>query len=141
LRLARDGTALFGAATDTGLSRISASLIGVGTGAAASFAGSLKLTNLTAVGGTTLGYVAKTGTYGIAATDYTIDCTSGTFTVTLETATTAGQIHNIKNSGTGIITVATTSSQTIDGGASGSITLAQYDNLTVQSNGANWIIL
>ena len=125
---------------DTHLSRQAAGILQVGT-TTNNAAGALSLTNLTAVGGTTLGYVAKTGTYGVAATDYTVDCTSGTFTVTLETATTAGQIHNIKNTGTGIITIATTSAQTIDGGASGSITLAQYDNLTVQSDGANWIIL
>ena len=35
------------AAADSGLSRISAGLIGVGTGAAGSFAGGLKLTDLT----------------------------------------------------------------------------------------------
>ena len=96
---------------------------------------------LALAGGLVLGYVAKTTTYQVTANDYTINCTSGTFTVTLETATIAGQVHNIKNSGTGIITVATTSAQTIDGKASGAITLIQYDNLTVQSNGANWIIL
>lgn len=129
------------AGADVGISRLTGSTLAIGNSAQGSFVGSLKLTNLTAVGGTTLGYVAKTGTYGVAATDYTVDCTSGTFTVTLETATTAGQIHNIKNTGTGIITIATTSAQTIDDGASGSITLAQYDNLTVQSDGANWIIL
>ena len=39
-----------GVAADTGLSRISAGLIGVGTGAAGSFAGSLKLLNITATG-------------------------------------------------------------------------------------------
>lgn len=92
-------------------------------------------------GGLVLGYAAKTTTYPVTANDHTINCTSGTFTVTLETATIAGQIHIIKNSGTGIITIATTAAQTIDGFASGAITLAQYDSLTVQSNGANWIIL
>lgn len=39
-----------GQAKDTGLTRISAGLIGVGTGGAGSFAGSLKLTDLDAVG-------------------------------------------------------------------------------------------
>lgn len=88
----------------------------------------------------TMAYVAKTSTYPITTTDYTIDCTSGTFTVTLPTAIGSdGKIYNIKNSGTGVITVATTSSQTIDGALTR--TLAQYDNLQIQSTGANWIII
>ena len=92
--------------------------------------------------GVLAGYAAKTTTYGVLATDDTINCTSGTFTVTLLTAVgIAGQVFIIKNSGTGVITIATTSSQTIDGGASGSILLNQYDALEVQSDGANWIII
>tara|TARA_R110000868_G_scaffold175724_4_gene412920 strand:- start:2417 stop:2728 length:312 start_codon:yes stop_codon:yes gene_type:complete len=91
---------------------------------------------------TTVPYVAQTATYGITTSDGTIDCTANSFTVTLPTAVgVAGKSYNIKNSGTGIITIATTSSQTIDGNASGTLTLNQYDNLTVQSDGANWIII
>jgi hypothetical protein len=91
-----------------------------------------------------LGYVTKTALYTLTITDYTVDCTSGTFTLTLPTAVGTsgyGQVYNLKNSGTGVITIATTSSQTIDGNASGTLTLNQYDSLTVQSNNANWIIL
>jgi len=87
-------------------------------------------------------YVAKSGAYTVAVTDLTVDCTSGTFILTLGDAiATPYRIHHLKNSGTGVITVNTTAAQTIDGNASGSITLNQYDNLSVQSNGANWIIL
>jgi hypothetical protein len=87
-------------------------------------------------------YVAKTANYTLLTTDYTVECTANSFTITLPTAVgVAGQIYNVKNSGSGTITIATTSSQTIDGKASGVITLAQYDNLTVQSNGANFIII
>ena len=87
-------------------------------------------------------YAAVTGTYTVLSTDYAINCTSGTFTVTLLTAVgRSSQIFNIKNSGTGVITIATTSAQTIDGQASGTITLNQYEAITVQSNGANWLIL
>lgn len=91
-------------------------------------------------------YTAVSATYSIPTStssfDTTVHCTANTFTVTLPTAIGAtGKVYNIKNSGIGIITIATTSAQTIDGGASGSVTLNQYDNLTVQSDGANWIIL
>jgi len=89
---------------------------------------------------TTPSYVEKTANYTVATTDDTIDCTANTFTVTLPTAVgLEGKIFNIKDSGTGAITVATTSSQTIDGNST--ITLVQGNSLTVQSNGANWIII
>jgi len=81
-------------------------------------------------------------TYTIARTDSTIEATANTFTITLPTAVgIKGRIFNIKNSGSGIITINTTSSQTIDGSSSGVLTLNQYDSLTVQSNNSNWIIL
>jgi hypothetical protein len=88
-----------------------------------------------------MAYTAKTTTYTIKTTDYTIDCTSGTFTLTLPTAvgtSGTGEVYVIKNSGTGIITVNTTSSQTIDGVLT--LTLIQGAAVTVQSNNANWII-
>lgn len=85
-------------------------------------------------------YVAKTGTYVISATDYTINATANSFTITLPTAVgIAGRIYVIKNSGSGTITVATTSAQTIDGQSSE--TLSQYDFIQVQSDGANWITI
>lgn len=97
--------------------------------------------DLTVNGSLGLAYVAKTGAYGIGASDYTIDCTSGTFTVTLPTAASiTGRIYVIKNSGAGVITVATTSSQTIDGSTTYTLN-TQYQSITVQSNGSNWIIL
>ena len=71
---------------------------------------------LKSVGGVTFPYVAKNSTYSISSDDHFIDCTSGSFTVTLPTAiNVAGKVYIIKNSGTGSITVNTTSSQTIDG--------------------------
>jgi hypothetical protein len=92
-------------------------------------------------GGLMLGYTAKTANYTLTATNYLVNCTANTFTITLPTAVAiTGQIFIIKNSGTGIITLATTSSQTIDGVASGIFTLVQWDSITVTSNGANWII-
>jgi len=86
-------------------------------------------------------YVAKTTTYTILATDSVIDCTAGTFTITLPTAVGCmGRSYIIKNSGAGVITVATTSSQTIDGGTTASLAV-QYASLTVVSNNANWIVI
>lgn len=102
---------------------------------AAGFNGSIKI-----IGGLTLNYVAKTGTYTITDIDYTVDCTSGTFTVTLPSAVgRQGKIFVIKNSGNGIITLNTTSSQTIDAALTQTLTIMV--SYTVQSNGANWIII
>jgi hypothetical protein len=85
-------------------------------------------------------YQEKTANYTVNSVDNTINCTSGTFTVTLPTSVgIAGRFYNIKNSGVGVITVATTSSQTIDGVTTK--TLAATKGITVQSTGANWIII
>ncbi len=87
-------------------------------------------------------YTAQTTTYAAAINDL-VNCTSGTFTVTLPTAVgQAGKSIIVKNSGTGVITINTTSSQTMDGIASGSVKLnTQYTSLTFVSNGANWILV
>jgi hypothetical protein len=91
---------------------------------------------------TNYAYAAKTANYTLTALDFTVDCTANSFTLTLPTAVgKTGKIYNLKNSGTGVITINTTSSQTIDGAASGTITLNQYDSITVQSTNANWIII
>ena len=87
-------------------------------------------------------YVEKSANFTLTTNDFTVNCTSNSFTLTLPTAVgCTGRIYNLKNVGTGIITIATTSSQTIDGTATGILTLIQYDNLMVQSDGANWIII
>ena len=88
----------------------------------------------------TTSYVDRSGTYTIAATDDTVNCSANTFTVTLPTAGgRRGKVFTIKNSGTGLITLATTGSQTIDGATTH--TLIQYASIVVQSIGPNWIIL
>ena len=85
-------------------------------------------------------YIAKTANFTATSLTSTIDCTN-TITITLPTAVgQTGRIHIIKNSGTGVITIATTSSQTIDGLTTQSL-LTQYSKIIVQSNGANWIII
>jgi hypothetical protein len=86
-------------------------------------------------------YVVKTSTYSIISTDSVVECTSGTFTVTLPTAIgVTGKQYSIKNSGTGVITVATTSAQTIDGGSTATLQV-RYVSITVVSDGANWKVI
>lgn len=95
-----------------------------------------------------VGYVAKTGTYTASATDHTIECTANTFTVTLPTAVgVTGRQYTVVNSGSGTITIGTTSSQTftnINGTPTtltlnpvGSGAIASY---TMESNNANWVV-
>lgn len=81
----------------------------------------------------------KTAAYTATAADGTINCTSGTFTVTLPTAVgITGRIYTIKNSGAGVITVDADGTETIDGATT--VTLStQYNSISIQSNGANWI--
>ena len=90
---------------------------------------------------TTLTYAAKTSTYVIDNEDCVIDCTSGTFTVTLPTAVSiVGQYFIIKNSGTGVITVDGNGAETIDGLAN-KILSVQYQSIIVLSDGTNWKII
>jgi hypothetical protein len=85
-------------------------------------------------------YQTKTGAYTMLVTDDIVECTSGTFTVTLFTAVgNTGKQIIIKNTGTGTITIDGNASETIDGALT--ITLPQYFSYTLVSNGANWIIV
>jgi len=90
-------------------------------------------------------YVSKTGAYTATTTDEVIsaDATSAAFQITLPTAVSkTGQVYTIKraNSGANAVTVGTTSSQTIDGSTTYSLS-AQYKYVSVVSNGANWLII
>lgn len=89
--------------------------------------------------------VSKSTTYGVAAADDIIlcDATSAGFTVTLLTAVgRAGKFYNIKKTDAtaNIVTIATTSSQTIDGASTFSIR-APKQSVTFVSDGANWQII
>jgi hypothetical protein len=87
-------------------------------------------------------YVAKTANYVAAVTDYTIECTTGTFTVTLPTAVgIAGRTYVITNSGTGVITISSSGGQTFVNviATPTSLTLNQFNTVTLSSNGANWL--
>jgi hypothetical protein len=66
---------------------------------------------------------------------------SGTISITLPTAVgIVGRIYNIKNVGTGIITILTTSSQSIDGNTSLTIT-TKYSSLQIIADGTGWNII
>ena len=95
-----------------------------------------------------LTYIAKTANYTATVSDHTINCTANTFTVTLPTAVSiTGRQYTVVNSGSGTITIGTTSSQTFTNinatpttltlGAVGAGAITSY---TVMSNGANWIV-
>lgn len=89
---------------------------------------------------TTYAYNEISGSYLITSTDYTINCVSNSFIVNLPTSVgIAGKIYNIKNTSSGSITVSASLSETIDG--SSNQTFNQWTTLTVQSTGANWIII
>jgi len=61
-------------------------------------------------------YTAKTATYTALTSDYYIDCTANTFTVTLPTSV-AGQTFVVANNGAGTITVQGTGGQLVNGAA------------------------
>jgi len=89
-----------------------------------------------------LNIVSKTANYTTTIIDDVVNCTSGTFSVTLMSAVVAyNKKFIVKNLGTGVITITTTSSQTVDGLSSGTITLSQGESITVVSDGSNWITI
>lgn len=88
-----------------------------------------------------LSYRGITALRTLDGSDELVNCTSGTYTVTLPTAVGFTGQYTVKNIGTGIITLATTSSQTIDGYTSATLVLNQYDSYTLRSDNSNWIII
>ena len=75
-----------------------------------------------------------------ASTDY-VYLVSGTTTITLPTAVGNTNRYTIKNSGTGVVSIATTSSQTIDGSSSPITINVQYVSIDLISNGTDWEII
>lgn len=134
-----NGVVAFGsgsASRDTYLSRSTTSTFKI----AGSFDGTTTKGNLNITGGIQLGYIAKSANYTAVASDYVIECTANSFTITLPTAVgIQGKVYNIKNTGTGVITIDANSTETIDGELTQ--TINQWDNIEIMSNNANWIIL
>jgi hypothetical protein len=73
-------------------------------------------------------------------TDYVYNATSGTFTLTMPTAISNINRYTIKNSGTGVVTIGCTASQTIDGDSTYPLS-TQYQAVDLISNGTNWMII
>ena len=86
-------------------------------------------------------YSEKSANYTVeSSNDFLIHYTSGSYTVSLPTAVgITGQEFEIKNSGTGTITVDADGTETIDDSLTK--TLAQYDAIKVMSSGTNWMIV
>lgn len=83
---------------------------------------------------------AKTGAYTVVASDNNtvINCTSGTFTVSLTAAATLKSGFNcwIWNTGTGAITIDPASTETIDGVTT--LLLRQGEGMQIVCDGTNW---
>jgi hypothetical protein len=108
-------------------------------------AGTTAAPTWSAVGAGTYAVVSKTTTYSALTTDNVIlvDDSGGSWTLTLPTAVgLTGREYVIKKTNSGLttaVTVATTSSQTIDGNASGYYKMStQNQALSIISDNANW---
>lgn len=96
--------------------------------------------DLVVSGSSVLAYVEKTANYTVTTNDYVINCTSGTFTITLPTAVgIEGQPFVITNTGSGIITLEGDGIETIQGDLTQ--TIYQDESFVVCSTGANWIVI
>ncbi len=100
---------------------------------------------LTVTGSMNNSYAVKTTGFTVAATDYLLNCTTGSFTATLPTAVgIAGRTYIITNSGSAnTITIATNSSQTFNNVSATptSITIVGLGSRTVVSDGAGWLLI
>ncbi len=82
--------------------------------------------------------LAKTGSYTLVAFDDIVTFNTASGTATLPTAASlTGRTFTIKNLNATALPIATTSSETIDGAAPG--TVAQWGVLRVVSDGTNWL--
>lgn len=95
-------------------------------------------------GNNVLNYITKTANFTLTSANDVVgaDASGGGFTLTLPTSVgNDGKVFHLKKieSSTNTVTVATTSSQTIDG--STTQYLSTQDDISVLSDGANWRIL
>jgi len=98
----------------------------------------LDLTGL--LGGGEVNRTPVTSDYTVEITDNLIEC-NGTFTVTLLAVAllNIGKVYNVKNVGTGVITVDGAGIETIDDELTQEV--YQYDNMKIYTNGTEWFII
>lgn len=82
-----------------------------------------------------------TATTTLSSAHYTVFCNKTTaMTINLPAAAShSGRVYIVKNINTGVVTVDGNASETIDGALT--VTLAQYEGVTIQSTGISWYIL
>ncbi len=101
-----------------------------------------RIADLEGAGGDTITVSAKTGAYTVVAGDLgaIINCTSGTFTVSLTAAATLGDGFHcwIKNYGSGAITIDPNASEVIDDYLS--IVLRAGESVQIVCNGTAWFV-
>lgn len=100
--------------------------------------GSFIMTAVSGIIRTILNIATTTTGAAVASVDYTYLMTT-TFTYTQPTAVGNTNRYTLKNSGVGIITINTTSSQTIDGATT--IILNPEGSVDLISNNSNWFII
>jgi len=145
-RLTAAANVTIGSLPNTALANSTATLgnATITLGSTTSTVGNLTLSSAT-VNGAAFAYVAKTAGYTVTATDYTVaaNASTGALSITLPTSVgITGKVYVVKkmDSTANVVTVATTSSQTIDGATTRALSL-QYDAIMVQADGANWIVI
>ena len=83
---------------------------------------------------------ANTNAGSLPSTDY-VYLVNGAYTVTLPNAIGNTSRYDIKNIGTGTVQIATTSTQTIEGGAAPISLPVKYTAVTLVSDNANWHLI
>ncbi len=115
----------------------------IGSNSAAPTSG-LGVVGETKLTGLNTAITTKTADYTALTTDHTIlvDATSNNVTITLPTAVGNSRLYTIKriDGSVNTVTIATTSSQTIDGSTTYTGLLTQYQTVAVQSNSSHYFI-
>jgi hypothetical protein len=98
------------------------------------------ITNASLYGPISYPIAAINTNYSVGVQDYTLNCTAS-LTLSLPTSIgVGGQIYNIKNGGTGTVTLNAASGEYIDGN-SFVLMSTQYEAITIQSTNSSWIII
>ena len=102
--------------------------------------GLTQTSGITSTGGITFKQVTINGSYTATTSDYMIDITGGTFTVSLPSAVgIQGRLLVVKNNGGGAVTVDPYDNETIDGKSF--VILGETNSIQLASNGTEWIAL